>query len=354
MPLDRHIRIGNFNFHCPTMSLHRRGAWTRKPLSHVVPEQVEHHDGGNNDNNNSSSDRHLSLWDLVSIGVGGTVGSGIFVLAGLIAHDFSGPSTCLSFVLSGFAALCSGVAYAEWAGRLPAAGSTYVFALVSLGEWPAVLAGACLTLEYGVSGAAVARSWGDKLMEWMEWESSYGNPWAGLITLLSVILLSVGIQESKAVTNVMTVLKVALVLFMMVGGFLLWDVSNLQPFAPRGVAGTLRGATSSFFAFLGYDEVCCLAAEAKHPSTDMPKAILYTIGIVTVLFGLASLALVGMVPTEQISETSGFPAAFAARGVDWAAHVTAMGEIITLPVVCFSRLFHFPDHGFTCQSMQPT
>ncbi len=319
------------------MSLHRRGPWTRKPLTQVVQESQTSCD--------DDTQRHLSLWDLVSIGVGGTIGSGIFVLAGLIAHNYSGPSTCLSFLLSGIAALCSGVAYAEWAGRLPAAGSTYVFTLVSLGEWPAVLAGACLTLEYGVSGAAVARSWGDKLMEWMEWDtssssSSFWNPWAGVISLLSVLLLSVGVQESKAVTNFFTLLKIGLVIFMMVGGFSLWDASYLRPFAPMGISGTLRGATSSFFAFLGYDEVCCLAAESKNPSTDMPKAVLYTIGIVTVLYGLASLSLVGMLPMEQISETSGFPSAFATRGVEWAGQVAAIGEIITLPVVRYMRRYY--------------
>jgi APA family basic amino acid/polyamine antiporter len=325
-----------------TISVRRRGPFTRKPLELVLQEQQQGETNGINDDV-----RHLGLWDLVSIGVGGTVGSGIFVLAGLIAHEYAGPSTFLSFLLSGIAALCSGVCYAEWASRLPAAGSTYVYSLVSLGEWPAVIAGACLTLEYGVSGAAVARSWGDKVVEWLrvewEWEAaaaflgggndSTWNPLAGLISLLCVILLSIGVQESKNVTNVFTILKVCLVVFMVGGGFWLWDASNVTPLVPMGVAGTLRGATSSFFAYLGYDEVCCLAAEARNPTQDMPKAVLWTIAIVTSLYILASLALVGMVDYSEISETSGFPAAFATRGVAWAAQVAAAGEVITLPVV---------------------
>lgn len=306
-----------------------------------------------------SAGRHLELWDLISIGVGGTVGSGIFVLVGLIAHSYSGPSTCLSFALSGLAALLSGLCFAECSARIPGAGSTYVYALVAFGEWPAVLAGACLTLEYGVSGAAVAASWGNKVVEWLrvEWQWSRGadlleggsiwNPLAGLICLLCVVLLSVGVQESKAVTNFFTLLKVFVVLFMMVGGFWLWDSSNLQPFMPFGVEGTLRGATSSFFAFLGYDEVCCLAAESKHPGRDMPRAVLWTIGIVTMLYILASLALVGMLSSTEISETSGFPAAFTSRGVLWAAQVCAAGEVITLPVVSFTQQIKDDQNNFS-------
>ena len=322
--------------------MHRRGPWAKKPL-HLVLEDDEQAAIS------QYGRRHLSLFDLISIGVGGTVGSGIFVLAGLIAHDYSGPSTCISFLLSGIAALCSGVCYAEWAGRLPVAGSTYVYALVTLGEWPAVLAGACLTLEYGVSGAAVARSWADKVSEWYSGDQDRGNvgveswsPLAGLISILSVIVLSLGVKESKAVTNLFTILKIGLVVFMMVGGFWLFDATNLKPWAPYGLPGTLRGATSSFFAFLGYDEVCCFASEAKHPTRDMPRAVLWTIAIVTFLYFFAALALTGMVPSELVSETSGFPSAFATRGVEWAAQVAAIGEIITLPVVVLISILAQP------------
>jgi amino acid transporter len=318
-----------------------RGPWTRKPISVVLQEQEDE---------NLTAHRHLSLFDLVSVGVGGTVGSGIFVLAGLIAHHYAGPATFVSFLLSGLAAACSGLCYAEWAGRLPAAGSTYVYAFVSLGEWAAVIAGACLTLEYGVSGAAVARSWGDKVIEWLvnEWQwdatflaGEFFNPLAGFISALSVVCLAYGVKESKAVTNTFTVLKVMLVMFMIVGGFWYFRVENLTPLAPFGVTGVLRGATSSFFGYLGYDEVCCLASEAKNPK-DMPRAVLWTLAIVTVLYILASIALVGMVPYDEISDTSGFPAAFSSLGVTWAAQVTAAGEVITLPVVVLISLLAQP------------
>lgn len=102
-------------------------------------------------------ERHLSLFGLVSIGVGGTIGSGIFVLCGLIATEYAGPATCISWVIAGIAAFLSGCCYAELSGRIPSAGSSYAYAFVSMGELPAFLTAACLTLEFLVSGSAVAR-----------------------------------------------------------------------------------------------------------------------------------------------------------------------------------------------------
>lgn len=111
--------------------------------------------------------RHLTLFDLVCVGVGATVGSGIYVITGLIAHSMAGPSTFISWTLAGCAACLSGLCYAEQGGRFPSAGSTYVYAKETLGEAVAVIAGACLTLEYVGSASAVARSWGDKVVEYL-------------------------------------------------------------------------------------------------------------------------------------------------------------------------------------------
>ena len=330
--------------HIPSSSYHR-GPWTRKPLHVVLEEQRQE---------SATFDRHLTLIDLLSIGVGGTIGSGVFVLTGFIAHHYAGPATTLSFAISGLAALCSGLCYAELAGRIPAAGSTYIYAYISLGEWAAVIAAACLTLEYGVSGAAVARSWGDKVVEWLtvewRWEhaeryllsDSFVNPLAGLVSASSVALLLYGVKESKRVTNFFTSLKIGLVIFMSIGGLLLFQTKNLTPWTPHGVSGVLRGATSSFFGYLGYDEVCCVAAEAKNPQRDMPRAVLLTLAIVTILYITASFALVGTLPYQDISDTSGFPAAFQSRGIVWAAQLTAAGEVITLPVVVLISLMAQP------------
>jgi len=332
-----------------------------------------------NISNNRSIDRHLSLFDLVSIGVGGTIGSGIFVLCGHIARNYAGPASILSWILSGIAACLSGLAYAELAGQIPAAGSSYIYAYVSMGELPAVLAAACLTLEYVVSGSAVARSWGDKVVDrmitsgfiilhehnrntydddhgsatddfdsgtatststWLETFVRPGfwnfNPLATVIATVSVLILLSGVKESKAVTNFFTVTKVLLVSFMTILGLILIQPSsNLVPFLPPqfGYSGVVRGATSSFFGYIGFDEICCLAGEAKDPRRNVPRAIVLTLACVTVLYVLATFALVGMQPYQEISDVSGFPMAFQSRGLEWAARLSAFGEIFTLPIV---------------------
>lgn len=303
--------------------------------------------------------RHLSLFDLVCIGVGSTVGSGVFVLTGLIANRHAGPATFLSWSLAGGAACASGLCYAEMGGRHPSSGSTYVYARETLGETASVVAAACLTLEYLFSASAVARSWGDKVVDyvqdefgwidtgydgsddgsdvWLLLDPGWGiNPMAFLVSLGSVVLLLGGVQESKMVTNVFTTVKMVLVLFMAVAGLSLmrWK-ENMVPLVPPqfGAAGVLRGATSSFFGYVGFDEICCIAGEAKDPARNMPRAIILSLIMVTVLYIATSLALVGMVPYEDVSTDNGFPDGFRYRGCNWAAEISAIGEIITLPLV---------------------
>lgn len=287
--------------------------------------------------------RHLSLFDLVCVGVGATIGSGIYVLCGLIANKYAGPATFLSWGIAGGAACFSGVCYAELAGKLPSAGSVYVYAYVSIGELPAVLAAACLTLEYVGSAAAVARSWGDKIIEWAHEESlpleryldpGFGfNPMAFIVSFSSTLLLLKGVKESKGVTNFFTVFSVCLVLSMAVGGLTLMQRKNLVPLIPPqyGLAGVFRGATSSFFGYIGYDEICCIAGEAVNPRKNLPRAVLLTLVIVATLYMAAALALTGMQPYLEISTKSGFPCAFRWNHVEWAAQLAA---------VCFARCRH--------------
>ncbi len=293
--------------------------------------------------------RHLTLWDLLGIGVGGTVGSGIFVLTGQIAAQYAGTWTWCSFALSGLAATCSGVCFAELSCRIPAAGSSYAYAYVCFGQLASVIAAACLTLEYGIAGSAVARSWGDKVLLVLSGDGPNGSSWmnvpALLISALSTLLLVKGVKESKAATNFITTMKMLLVVFMIAGGFWLSTTRthNNSHQSSIPTAGILRGATSSFFGYLGYDEVCCVAGEAKNPVRDMPRAVLGTLGLVTITYVTASIALTSMVEDPQdISPTSGFPSAFRSRHVEWAAEIAAWGEIVTLPVVVLISLLAQP------------
>lgn len=222
------------------------------------------HDEGSSDGSKGKNglERHLSLLDLIAIGIGGTIGSGLFVLAGLVAHEFSGPSAIWSWGIAGVAALISGCCYAELSGRIPLSGSAYAYTFVAMGEWPAFLAAICLSLEYIAAGAAVARSWGDKLELWLleelpeSWEGSLRallnvggnlNPLAFAISTFCVSMVLKGVKESKRATNIFTSLKISLVVFMIVAGSFHVRPSNWTPMFPFGASGMLRGATSTFF-----------------------------------------------------------------------------------------------------------
>ena len=330
-------------------------------LEHVVSYnsilQDDDNDGPSSTTNNKTTTpqpeqqqqlhRHLTLLDLLAVGVGGTIGSGLFVLAGLVSHTYAGPAAVVSWGVSGLAALLSGCCYAELAARIPLAGSAYAYSFVALGEWPAFLAATCLSLEYIAASAAVARSWGDKCALWLlqnggekEWllvvvnaNGVYWSPLAFVISSASVLLLLVGVKESKRITNVFTALKVSLVLFMIVAGSFFVQPTNWTPFAPQGVSGVLRGATGTFFGYLGYDQVCGLAGETISPKRNLPMAVLLTLGSVTVIYMTATLVLTGMQPAADISSVSGFPAAFHAKGANIDGQITALGELVTLPIV---------------------
>ncbi|GBG25265.1 Cationic amino acid transporter 1 [Hondaea fermentalgiana] len=309
----------------------------------------------------------LRVYDFVSllaVGVGGTIGSGIFVLAGTIAHAYAGPATCLSWLGAGLTCLVTALAYAELACRIPSAGSTYSFASHAAGEIFGVYGAFFLTLEYGLAGSAVARSWGDKVAYYASdlevlgcrndeqgietcWINSLGgsgvNPGATLLCILMVSVLLGGVEMGRKALNVLVVFKILLVLFVIIVGALYFDPANISPFIPDpapdanmvgGSHGIFLGSTIAFFGYIGFDEVACLVMEATDPHRDVPVAIIATIFIITVLYILASFVLVGMVPTASINADEGFGSAFAYVGADWAVHIIMIGQIlVVLPAV---------------------
>ena len=306
----------------------------RKPLAAFVAEEHE-----------ERLSRSLTLFDLICVGVGGTLGSGIFVLTGLISREYAGPGVVFSWVIAGVCTCLSAMAYAEMASRIPSCGSAYAYAYCALGELPAFLVAFFMTLEYGISGAAIARSWGNKLSYWFQsmgvnfplldyLEQHYSiNLYAALLHLLCVLILLMGVKVGKLVVNVFTVIKVFLVLFMIVVGFCYFTVENLQNMNPYGVNGIFRGSSAAFFGLLGYDEVCILSAEAHDPQRNLPYAVFGTIFISSLFSILASLALVGMLPYSAIDPENGFGIAFRQLDAMWAQHIVSAGEVLTLPLV---------------------
>merc|ERR1712166_597225 len=292
--------------------------------------------------------RQLGLFDLLMIGIGGTVGTGVFALAGLIAHEDAGPAVMVSWGIAALGCGVNGFAYMELSSLVPSSGSVYAYSYHCLGEVFAVVAAWCLTLEYGVSGAAVARSWGTKVVYWIQdlsgdstagtfLDAQYGSISAGFMQALCVGLLLCGLSLGKLLVNAVTVVKVLLILFMTIAALTAFDTNNLTPFVPPeyGVGGVLKGGTAAFFGFIGFDEVCCMAGEAKNPTQTMPRAVVGTVVGTAVISILASLGLVGMVSYQQIDSDAGFASGFRALNWNTIAHITQAGEIITLPIVVF-------------------
>jgi amino acid transporter len=295
----------------------------------------------------------LNVWDLMAIGIGGTVGSGVFVICGLIISSEAGTASIFSWIVAGLSCTLSGLAYCELSGSIPSSGGAYAYTYVTLGELPAVLVAWCLTLEYGLSSAAVARSWGDKVELWLEDSGHNSGAWGpvhpipGCLMAVAVMITACGIETSKRTVNAVCVLKLLLIAFMIATSYWLWDAANIQPWAPFGIAGVAKASTVTFFGYLGWDEVCLMSLEAKNPQRDVPLSLVSTIFVVTLIYVMASLALSGVLPYNDIDAESAFSEAFQARGVEWAHQVAAIGEIATLPLVVLVSFIAQPRLQFS-------
>ncbi|KAF1326877.1 Amino acid-polyamine-organocation, partial [Globisporangium splendens] len=311
-----------------------------------------------NGSNSREMARTLGLFDLIMIGIGGTVGSGVFATAGLIASSYAGPAAILSWLIAGIGCLLSGFSFMELSCLIPSTGSTYAYAYHSLGELPAMFAGFLLTLEYGISSAGGARSWSDKFTNWMETELDITGPewmkpkdstidlYAGLLMTACVAIVLCGMQAGKMLVNVVTMTKISVVLFIIVFGFLRFDSANLTPLVPDsttnsmgqaafGWPGVFLGASASFYGYIGYDEVCCLAGEAKNPTKNIPRAVIGTILGAALLSTLATFSLVGMQKYTLIDAGESYGNAFAHAGWRWAATIVSTGEVVTMPITTF-------------------
>jgi basic amino acid/polyamine antiporter, APA family len=273
----------------------------------------------------------LSFIDLLAIGIGGTIGSGVFVLTGDV-QPVAGPSAVLSWLLAGGTCLLSGLSYMELSARIPARGSCYIFAYTTLGELAGVVGGVCLTMEYGLSGAGVARSWSDKLAALVhsnldtEVSSQISLDWAA--TALQIMCVSVCLMKlelGKKVINTLTILKVTLVIFLILAGLvpaMLYGAPNYpnvfldyDTFFPQGIGGTITGASLLFFGFIGFDEVCCLASRAENPSVVMPRAIAGTLFGAALMSSLAQLSLSYLIDYDTSGDDGqSFEDAFDAHG----------------------------------------
>jgi len=295
--------------------------------------------------------RALSSTNLVTLGIGAIIGAGIFVITGQAAAQYAGPGIVLSFIISGLACAFAGLCYAEFASMLPISGSAYTYAYSTLGEFFAWIIGWDLILEYLFAASTVSVGWSGYIVSFLKdfgviippqftaatgstlidvpgagWKpitdqltaeltgkgilvdalphvTSLMNLPAMFIIAMVVILLVIGIKESANFNNIMVIIKVAVIILFIALGFAFIKTANWHPFIPEntgewghfGWSGILRGAGVIFFAYIGFDAVSTAAQEAKNPQKDMPRGIMGSLGVSTILYILVAIVLTGMV-----------------------------------------------------------
>ncbi|WIM87824.1 amino acid permease [Candidatus Mycobacterium wuenschmannii] len=314
--------------------------------------------------------KDLSWWHLCVFGVSVVIGAGIFTVTASTAGDITGPAIWISFLIAavtcGLAALC----YAEFASMLPVAGSAYTFSYATFGEFIAWTIGWNLVLELAIGAAVVAKGWSSYLQTVFGFAGDTVTlgpvtiDWGSLLIVALVsTLLALGTKLSSHFSTVVTAIKVAVVLLVIVVGSFYIKPANYSPFIPPpqadrsgsgidqsllslltgahsshyGWYGVLAGASIVFFAFIGFDIVATMAEETRNPQRDVPRGILATLGIVTVLYVAVSVVLSGMVSYTQLTTSDGHHAnlatAFAANGVHWASGIISIGALAGLTTV---------------------
>jgi len=297
--------------------------------------------------------RVLQGRDLISMGIGAIIGTGIFVLSGVAAALYAGPGIVFSFILAGLTAALAALVYSELTAMYPVAGSAYTYTYVSLGEIVAWLIGWNLVLEYTVAAAAVALGWSGYLLDLLGPLGVHlpkiltASPFSGgainlmpiLIIAVIVYLVAAGAKESSKVNNIVVILKLAAIALFLALGFSRFDPANWHPFLPFGTAGVLRGASVIFFAYIGFDAVATAAEEVRDPKRDLPVGIVGSLLISTVLYLGVTGVLTGMVKYNLLNTASPISTALILRGLPWAGALVSVGALAGLTSVLLVSFF---------------
>ena len=331
------------------------------------------------DSHSGGLKRVLTVKDLTMMGIAAVVGAGIFSTIGTAAFN-GGPGISILFVITaitcGFSALC----YAEFASRVPISGSAYTYAYVSFGEIAAWIIGWALILEYSIGNIVVAISWsgyfnnlleglGLHLPAWLltdpftastnfkeasaivatggvldaskqlaieVWNSAptiFGkhiifNLPAFIIVVLITALAYIGIKESKKSTNAMVILKISVIVFVIVLGFFYVDTNNWDPFMPNGFGGVLAGVSAVFYAYIGFDAISTTAEECKNPQRDLPRGMIYSLIICTVLYILIALVLTGMINYKHLKVDDPLAFVFQQVNLHWISYIISVSAVI--------------------------
>ena len=317
--------------------------------------------------------RTLGAWDLTMLGLGGVVGTGVFVLTGRAAAANAGPAVTLSFAIGAVAAALAALCYAEMASMIPVSGSAYTYAYATMGELVAFVIGWDLVLEYGVAastvcvgwsgyvgalvthltGYALPAAWSSAPIVWdtatasLQRTGAYLNAPAVAIILLVTATLARGTRVSMQVTARVVFIKIAVILLFIVSAAFFVRAENLHPFIPPntgvfgqfGISGVFQGATMVFFSYCGFDAVSTAAQESRRPQRDIPIGILVSLVVATILYVAVSFVLTGIVPYQKLSVAQPIAVGIAATGLGWLETVIEVGAIAGLTSVLMVQIY---------------
>jgi basic amino acid/polyamine antiporter, APA family len=339
------------------------GIFRKKTLKHINKEVAD----GLIEGHASNMQKVLTVRDLTFMGIAAIVGAGIFSTIGKASFD-GGPGIILLFLFVSVACGFSAICYAEFASMVPVSGSAYTYSYVAFGEVIAWIIGWDLLMEYAIGNIAVAISWSSyftslvnsikigsmqlHIPEYLAtdyWTAKDGLTdaaklaWANapliggvrmicnlpafLITAIITWIIYIGIKESRRSTNIMVILKIAIILLVMVAGCFYVDTANWTPFLPNGIGGVLAGTSAVFFSYIGFDAISTTAEECRNPQRDLPKAMFNSLIICTVVYILVALVLTGMTSYTNLNVGDPLAYVFSSMNSKWATWIAGVISI---------------------------